>query len=126
MDIHFSIPTIVEKKLIEEGKQIPNPIPCTALIDTGASNCVVQEDIPTKLELNPIDEIFVNTPSCDSYRCYRYFLKLTILPQNLVYEGVFTAVPLKGQNIQSLLGRNLLSNCVLAYIGYINQFTLSL
>ncbi len=44
----------------------------------------------------------------------------------LIYEGVFTATPLKGQNISCLIGRDVLSNAVLIYLGNDNSFTLSL
>ena len=44
----------------------------------------------------------------------------------IAYEGVITAAPLKGQNIDCLIGRDILSKGILIYIGYDNSFTLSI
>ena len=126
LDIYFSVPEELEKKLKQEGKPIPEPIHCKALIDTGASNCVIQTEIPKKLGLNPTGEITMTTPSCQSCKCYTYFLRMTILPQQIVYEGVFTSAPLKGQEIEGLVGRDALSQSHFTYIGYLNQFTFSI
>ncbi|OIO21355.1 hypothetical protein COV61_00505 [Candidatus Micrarchaeota archaeon CG11_big_fil_rev_8_21_14_0_20_47_5] len=125
--IRFHIPIELEKKMQEEGMvQIPAPVEGDALIDTGASNCVIQEDIPKKLGLQPMDVVKINTPSCEGRECYRYFIRLIIPDQKIIYQGVFTAAPLKGQKIACLLGRDLLQHGVFIYIGYANEFTLSL
>jgi len=44
----------------------------------------------------------------------------------LIYEGPFISAPLEGQEISSLIGRDVLKNGILIYIGYMNQFTFSL
>lgn len=126
LEIYFSVPEKLEKELVSNKKKVPDPVKCDALIDTGASNCVIQQDIPKKLGLSPVGEIAMTTPSCQSCKCYTYYLRMTILPQNIVYEGVFTAAPLMGQQIDCLVGRDLLSTCVLIYNGYMKQFTFSL
>ena len=125
LDVYFSLPEGLEKKLKAEGKQVPAPIHCKALIDTGASNCVVQEEIPTKLNLNPTGETTITTPSCESCKCYTYYMRLTIPVNKIIIETIFTAAPLKNQEIDCLFGRDALSNCVFIYIGYAGQFTLS-
>ena len=126
MGVQFHVPSELEQKMQDAKEPIPTPVEGDALIDTGASNCVIQEDIPKRLGLQPIGVVRINTPSCEGHACYRYFMKLVIPGQNLVYTGVFTATPLKGQKIICLLGRDLLQHGVLIYIGYANQFTLSL
>ena len=45
IDVHFLISTELEKKYREEGKPIPEPIIVKALIDTGASHSIIQEEI---------------------------------------------------------------------------------
>lgn len=126
LEVRFLISKELEDKLIKEGNGIPEPVIVKAQIDTGASNCVVQEDIPKKLNLQPVDSIKINTPSTRDHPCYRYYMRMVIPAQNLTYDGLFTAAPLAGQNIESLIGRDLLGQGILIYIGYAKQFTLSL
>ena len=126
VDIYFSVPSQLEKILKEQNKSIPEPVLCKALIDTGASHCVVQTDIPKKLRLNPIGQGTMSTSSHQSVPCYIYLLKMTIKPNNLVYEGRFTSADLGGQKIDCLIGRDALSQSHFTYIGYLKQFTLSI
>ncbi len=126
LDVHFLISKELEAKLKAEGKPIPAPVVIKAQIDTGASNCVVQEDIPKKLGLQPMGSIKIATPSSKDHLCYTYYMRMIIPAQNITYDGVFTAAPLAGQNISSLIGRDLLAHGILIYIGYAKQFTLSL
>jgi len=126
VEVHFLIPLALEKKYKEEGKEIPKPVIVKAMIDTGASCCAIQKDIPKKLKLNPVGSHKIHTPSCKDHECYKYFIRMAIPLHQLVYEGVFTAVPLEAQGIDCLIGRDLLSNGILIYIGYANQFTFSL
>jgi len=125
LEVHFLLPEDLQKKLHGEGKKLPEPIIVKALIDTGASNCVIGENIPKKLGLKPVNKIKITTPSCKDYESYQYFLRMLIPDNKISYEGVFTVAPLCGQEIDALIGRDLLSNCVFIYTGYINQFTLS-
>jgi|SRR3989344_661741 len=126
IEVHFLISTELEKKYHEEGKKIPEPIIVNALIDTGASHCVIQDEIPKKLELKPVGSVRIQTPLSKDYECYQYFLRMIIPLQNITYEGVFTAAPLEVQNVKCLIGRDLLMHGLFIYIGYINQFTFSL
>lgn len=127
VEVHFLVSADLEKKLKLEGKSVPNPVKIKAMIDTGASHCALQQTIPEKLKLEPVGTIKINTPSCKGKECYRYFMRMAIpFHNNLVYEGVFTAVPLEGQGIDCLIGRDVLAHGILIYIGYANQFTFSL
>ena len=126
VEVQFLISKELEAKLRAEGKPIPQPLRVRALIDTGASNCAVQEDIPQKLGLQPIDKIPVSTPSGNAL-CYRYFMRMLIPAHNIIYEGIFTAVSgLIVQNIQCLIGRDLLSFSEFIYHGKQKSFTLTL
>ncbi len=125
VEVHFLISTELEKKYIKEKKQIPKPVVVKSVIDTGASHCVIQKDIPAKLGLEPVGVAKMNTPSCKDHECYRYFLRIAIPSHNLIYEGQVTSAPLEGQNIDCLIGRDLLSHGIFIYLGKVNQFTLS-
>lgn len=115
-------------KLLPPNTPQPSPISIKAQIDTGASHCVIRDGIPQKLGLKPIGQTFINTPSHQNHPCYQYFMRLQIPYNNTIipYEAIFTAAPLIGQNIDCLIGRDLLSQTILIYIGYTNQFTLGL
>ncbi len=126
IDTSFIVPLELEKRFQEEKKELPQPIGARALIDTGASNCIIQQDIPKKLGLAPIDAVKITTPSTKEHTCYRYFLRMILPGHGLMYDGVFTAAPLEGQNIQCLIGRDMLKDGILIYIGNTNLFTFSL
>ena len=126
VEVQFLIPRQIEERYRKENKVIPAPVSIKALIDTGATNCVVRQDIPIALGLQPIDIIGINTPSTKNHRAYRYFIRMVIPSAKITYEGLFTALPLDGQNISSLIGRDLLAFGILIYTGNANQFTLSL
>lgn len=94
------------------------------MIDTGASGTVIQHGIPARLGLNPVGIANITTPSSTSVPCYRYILRL-VFPNNVVVETIAIEAPLQGQNIQCLIGRNVLARGVFLYIGYTNLFSLS-
>lgn len=126
IEVQFLLPAELEAKLRAEGQQIPPPVLNKALIDTGASNCAVQEDIPKSLNLQPVDLITMTTPS-GPVKCYRYFMRMFMPSHNIIYQGIFTAVSgLVIQNIHCLVGRDLLAFSEFHYYGKQNQFTLTL
>jgi len=68
--------------------------------------------------------VAINTLSSTGVLCAQYAVRL-IFPNNVGGEAVVTEAPLAGQHIQGLIGRDVLSQAVLVYIGYTNQFTMS-
>jgi len=126
LDVQFLISLNLEKKYIEEKKSIPEPVTVKALIDTGATSCVIQEDIPKKLNLQPVGEVNISTPSSKECKCFQYYMRMSIPSHGLIYEGPFIAAPLDGQNVSCLIGRDVLKDSILIYIGNNNQFTLSI
>ena len=126
LEVQFLISSDLEKKYREEGKEIPPPVIVNALIDTGATSCVIKKEIPGKLGLQPVGEAQVTTPSDESVKCLTYFMRMIIPSHDLAYEGTFIAEPLEGQPISCLIGRDVLKESILIYIGSENQFTLSI
>lgn len=126
LEVHFLISKELEEKYKKEGKEIPKPVIVKALIDTGVSCCTIQNDIPSKLGLSPVGSTKINTPSCKDHSCFEYYMRMSIPSHNVFYQGTFISVPLEGQNIDCLIGRDLLQHGILIYIGQMNQFTLSL
>lgn len=114
-----------EAELKTEGKDIPQPYEVTALIDTGASGTAINNEVVQNLHLVPRGVTQIATPSTKAHPCNVY--DISLLFPNRVSIPLLQAVeaPLEGQNIQCLIGRDVLSNGILIYNGYMNTFSLS-
>jgi hypothetical protein len=122
--LHLALTDMAQEAVKKAGGQVPPPVSLLAMIDTGASRSVIQQGLAAKLGLQPIGVVHINTPSHVNVPCYEYPLRL-LFPSNVIVEGVVIEAPLQGQHIQCLIGRDVLQQGVLVYIGYTNQFTLS-
>lgn len=125
IEVRIGIGPIVESVLQKKGETAPDPVQVAAMIDTGAGRTVISEDTIRRLNLKPVGATYIGTPSSISVRSYKYLVRL-LFPDNVVVdEIVVLAVPLRGQHIQCLIGRDVLSKCLLIYNGKNNTFTLS-
>jgi len=110
----------------DPGATVASPIRATAMIDTGASGTVVNPKVIATLGLRAVGSVPIHTPStthpldCDQFYVDISFPKAVSFANALVIRA-----PLGMQNIDCLIGRDILENAVLTYIGYINQFTIS-
>ncbi len=75
------------------------------MIDTGATGSVIQNGLAAQLGLKPAVRL--------------------LFPNNVTFETTVIETPLQGQQIRCLIGRDVLSQGVLVYIGYSNLFSLS-
>jgi hypothetical protein len=131
IDVQIGPSALAIPALQKAGKHAHPTIVVSAMIDTGASGCVIKTGIPQQLGLFPTSSQLINTPSSEDVPCDVYYLRLTFFPTSgggipIHYEGAFIEAPLKGQNIQCLIGRDLLAHAVLTYIGPANTFVLNL
>jgi len=124
VDMKVWIGTAVEQALKKAGNDVPSPFSVTGMIDTGATGSVIQPAAVQALGLQPVGVVLINTPSSQNISCFQYLVRL-IFPNNVVVESLAIEAPLIGQQIQCLVGRDVLAHGVLVYTGYINQFTLS-
>lgn|SRR5436190_4334293 len=124
VDVRLALADAAEEILRESGQDIPTPILVSAQIDTGASGTVIRQEIADALGLQPVGITKMNTPSSTDIECYLYAVTL-FFPNDVMVPTVAVGAPLQGQTIQCLIGRDVLSNGVLIYIGYANTFTLS-
>jgi predicted aspartyl protease len=124
IDLQIAVPIQVEGLLARDQQPLPTPVPASLLVDTGASNTVIQSGIAQRLGLQPVGTVRVNTPSSANVECPQYSVRL-LLPKGLVATVTAIEAPLQGQNIHGLIGRDLLQHGVLVYLGTENQFTLS-
>lgn len=124
VDMRVWIGTPVEEALKRSGSTTPEPVAAKGMIDTGATGSVIQPSLAKQLGLQPVGAVHISTPSSANVLCYRYNVRL-IFPNNVIVEAIAIEAPLAGQQIQCLVGRDVLAHGVLVYTGYINQFTLS-
>lgn len=111
--------------LTQQGKPTPAPVEIMALIDTGASGTALKPEAIGQLRLTPRGVVQIATPSSAAHPCNVYDVSLTfpngvVIPLMPVME-----VPLEGQRIQGLIGRDVLAHGILIYSGYTNTFSLS-
>lgn len=111
--------------LRRQGQHVPSPVEITALIDTGASATALKPDVIRQLQLTPRGVANISTPSSSAHPCNVY--DVSVMFSNGVGLSVITVieVPLEGQVIQGLIGRDVLAHGILIYSGYTNTFSLS-
>jgi hypothetical protein len=122
-----------EMALRAAGAAIPPPQQIFGLVDTGASNTCIDDDVITALGLTPTGTTLVHTPSTTASAPAtksNYDVRIIIpgavgSPSFLLPALPVTQVSLKHQGFQALVGRDILSNCLLVYDGRTNIFTLA-
>jgi len=124
VDMRVWIGTPVEEALKKVGSKVPEPIAVKGMIDTRVTGSVIQPVLTQQLGLQPVGVVSISTPSSENVPCLQFVVRL-IFPNNVIVECLAIEAPLRGQNIQCLVGRDVLSHGVFVYTGYINQFTLS-
>jgi hypothetical protein len=124
-----TVTAAAELALANAQQPAPTPIQVDALIDSGASNSSIQQGLLRPLNLNPVGVVPVVTPTTKNtpHMATQYAVRL-VFPQH--GGGIFDSLaimemPLQGQNIQFLLGRDVLSAAILVYNGPAGSFTLA-
>lgn len=114
-----------------EGKTVPKGVIGTFLVDTGASCTCVDPDFVGPLNLVATGLIEIQTPSTngDAVTCLQYDVSL-LIPSDTGVCLSLDAMPvlethLRSQGIEGLIGRDVLSRCVLIYNGASNILTLA-
>ena len=115
---------VVVKGLKEQKKTIPKPVHLMALIDTGATRTVIQDGICKSLNLIPHNKVKSLTAGlpCDANE---YDIAMYFPTHKITFDPIFVLeMPLSGQNITCLIGRDLLSRGILFYNGFDNSYTI--
>jgi len=113
-----------EAELRAAGFPVPAPIPIQAIIDTGAEISVVRQGLAQQLGLTPSGYQYVTTPSSARVAVPEYDVRI-VLPSDIVIEASVIGAPLQARSAQCLIGRDVLANAVLVYLGPSNLFSLS-
>lgn len=131
LDVQVSPSVDAIEAILREGGRVPSPISISAMIDTGASASVMKEGIAQQLGLNPVGVQRINTPSTRGLECPVFYLQLILDPTAgltgpVQIDSRFIEAPLEGQNnLQALLGRDILRLGVFIYNGATNSFVFS-
>lgn len=113
----------VQEIMRRSGITVPS-IEIRALIDTGASGSAVQAIVFDNFDMEQVGEYAMNTPSTTKPIFVPKYRVRLVLSNSVSFETYVAAVPMGGQHIQGLLGRDILEQCVLTYNGPKNSFTL--
>jgi len=122
--IQLIVGAMDEDTLRLDDRNLHAPLSISAMIDTGAKRTVIRADLVNQLNLKPVGATLINTPSSTNVYCHEYLARV-ILPHDVIFESFVIAAPLQGQQIQCLIGRDVLRHGIFIYIGYDDSFTLS-
>jgi hypothetical protein len=117
--------------LLKKGaKPVPTPIRVRLLLDTGAKSTCLDPSIFKSLSLSPTGTTFIRTPSTGQvpFACNTYDVSITILHTSAhLFRGSLPVMEadFRAQGIDGLLGRDVLSDCLVIYDGPGQSFTLS-
>ena len=109
-------------------RALEQDLPCVrvpAIIDTGAEVSAMRTGIAGALGLKPIGTVTVATPTLSRFVCPCYRVRV-LFPGAVSIRIVITEAPMQGQEIQCLIGRDVLQRGSFVYLGHMNTFSLSL
>ena len=115
------------------GFPVPEPIAVQGIIDTGAEISGVATRVVRELGLQPVESIWLLTPSTPTSAPSRadvYHVSLTLVSGTTRYtipdlRVIATDCFRAGERAEALLGLNLLNRCTFVYAGCEQQFSLS-
>lgn len=113
------------------GTQPPNPVPIQGLVDTGASTTCVDPSVLTALGIQPTGMSNVCTAGASKMPMAQYDIGLIIVArpsQSPLIEPnlpVFGASLLQAQGFHALIGRDVLSKCLMTYDGLSGFFSVA-
>jgi hypothetical protein len=134
LSVSFMVSTPRRDALIREGKPVPEAVVTRCLIDTGARGSAVDQSVIQALGVPPSGTVLVHTSSTGTIpvRCYRYAVNLGIIMENdHIHYPVkgrvvqVTEMDLSAQNIQGLIGRDMLDQGIFIYDGRQHILTLA-
>ena len=119
IQVEIGISSRLAQLYTEQNLEAPPPKSGHALLDTGASHSCIDTDLAQELKLPLIRTLRMATPSHAGHDAPVYSdgsLNIIAIGKS---DGVkFVGASLKSQNIQVLIGRDILSKGVLIYNGF--------
>ncbi len=133
VDVLIGVPGVRASLLRKSNFPVPAAVPVRALIDTGASLSGFAPRVFRALDLRPLDQIEIYTPSTrpgSPYACDRYLVGLALVAGGRSHpfpdlHVIETDCWLPDEGIEALIGRDILSRCNFWYVGIEDTFNLS-
>jgi hypothetical protein len=129
VDVTLGLQGVVQAALAQATppQPVPAPVSASLQVDTGASHSMVREGVLDPLGLHPVGTIGINTPTHQGVPCGLYAVRLTLPYGGYLDTSIIQSPPggFGGQNIDGVIGRDVLSYAILIYMGQRGQFTLS-
>lgn len=115
----------VVQSLQGQGKSL-SPLKVLAMIDTGATGSVIQQGLLSTLGIFPVGTVCICTPSSTNVQCPVYAVQILFPSLKMTMTKRIIEAPLQGQQIQFLIGRDILRHAVFIYQGPTDSFTLAI
>ncbi len=132
LDVNINASIERLRALQDSGQPIPNAITVKGLVDTGASTTCIDTSVVEALGLETKGDVAVITPSTGDQPIDVDYYDITAMifagmdqPPLLNATLLVAELPIQNQGFQAIIGRDLLSECVLIYNGATEQYTLS-
>ena len=101
-------------------------VPLRALIDTGASGTLIESSAIKRLGLDRIRTVLLTMPSTTKPLVrYQYRVRV-VLSKTIAFETNVVEGALVGQDIECLIGRDILDEVVFTYDGPNSRFSINL
>ena len=125
VQVSVSIGQDAGKALASQGKPLPASQSGLALVDTGASNSCIDDEIAKKLGLPVIDVGFMISASHEKVPCNIYPILIATPVVNFNLPRAMGAA-LSGHRLVAIIGRDILQDCTFFYNGAAGEFTLAM
>ena len=130
LDLLIGVSAPRQQALEAAALPVPPPKPIRGLIDTGASCTCVDPSVFAQLGITPTGMTSIVTPSTGEtpHVCNQFDVRIVLVhPESSI---AFNALPviesrLAHQGFQALIGRDMLSRCLLVYDGKHGAFSLA-
>jgi predicted aspartyl protease len=113
--------------LLASGWKVPSPVTALALIDSGASHTCIDNALAIQLGLPVVDTLKMHSASHEAVEQSAYPISVEIIGTSIQFSvPKAMGANLATQSLGLLIGRDILSSCVMFYNGTTGQITLSL
>ncbi len=126
IQVSIGLAKLIATQLLEQAKEIPEPVSGLAMIDTGASCTCIDNAIALQMGLPVIDVVKMTSASHENTPANIYPVYAELLGTGIIVDiPRAMGAALEPQGIIMLIGRDFLQHCTLFYNGLAGQITLS-
>jgi predicted aspartyl protease len=113
--------------LLAAGQKVPAPVQALGLIDTGASNTCVDNDLALRLGLPVVDTVKMHSASHQAVEQPAYPISIEIIGTPIQFSvPKAMGASLSSQGLGLLIARDVLAMFTMFYNGVTGQITLSI